>query len=101
MLSVAVGLFSPWEMEGGCVCIRKPWILVNPLLFEKLGRPDKNCFPDCCAGSSSALMILPMILGRHIGQRSIGTILPSRAVEVESSQWVNKNQVVDARSVGF
>ena len=46
-------------------------------------------------------MILPMILGRHIGQRSIGTILPSRAVEVESSQWVNKNQVVDARSVGF
>ena len=49
-------------------------------------------------------MILPMILGRHTGQRlsrSIGTILPSTAVEVESSQWVNKNQGVDARSVGF
>lgn len=43
---VTVGLFSPWEMEGGCVSIRKPWIFVNPLLFEKLGRPDKNCFPD-------------------------------------------------------
>ena len=46
VLSGAVALFSPWEMEGGCICIRKPWIFVNPLLFEKLGRPDKNCFPD-------------------------------------------------------